>query len=248
MPRLQCRRRQDARAHSRTRPPLLLLSKSRWRHSRARPAHYGREAAGCRRVSSFRMRGRGSQLPPAPRRQRRSLNLLKRTSDLIGSGSKPTKDFDKGKFADSLKYSGEVKELTEPVAQRHRIGTKRGKLYLPICPPDVEPVCWAEFHEGKLRLPDEWLSAKAAPGKVVQFPKRALSSFGSFFIARLDRVTIHSVQCLRRLHISILAVRYEYMKCIYIGFAVLLALTLFLLITGIISDIQINGWHGLQLQ
>jgi DNA primase len=76
------------------------------------------------------------------------------------SATKPSaKGFDKAKFADSLTYDGEVDDLTEAVAQRHRIGTKRGKLYIPICPPDIEPVCWAEFHEGKLRLPDSWLPA-----------------------------------------------------------------------------------------
>ena len=69
------------------------------------------------------------------------------------------KGFDKEKFAESLSYDGEVADLSETVAQRHRIGTKRGKLYLPICPPDVEPVCWAELHDGKLRLPDSWLPA-----------------------------------------------------------------------------------------
>lgn len=67
------------------------------------------------------------------------------------------KGFDKTKFADSLDYDGEVEKLGKENAELYRIGTKRGKLYLPICPPDVEPVCWAELHEGKLRLPDEWL-------------------------------------------------------------------------------------------
>lgn len=70
---------------------------------------------------------------------------------------KEPKGFDKEKFADSLAYDGEVEDLSETVATRHRIGTKRNKLYIPICPPDVEPVCWAELHDGKLRLPNSWL-------------------------------------------------------------------------------------------
>jgi hypothetical protein len=74
--------------------------------------------------------------------------------------SKAAVPFDRVKFAASLAYDERVKALglSEENAERHRIGSKRDKLFVPICPPDAEPVCWAEIDkDGNIRLPDAWL-------------------------------------------------------------------------------------------
>lgn len=69
-----------------------------------------------------------------------------------------SKGFDPNQFAAKFSYDGEVADLSSEVAKAHRIGVHRGKLYIPVCPPDVKPVCFAELHNGQLRLPDKWLS------------------------------------------------------------------------------------------
>jgi len=79
--------------------------------------------------------------------------------------------FDPAKFAQSLGYDERVKAtgISEENAAKHRIGSKRDKLFVPICPPDVEPVAYAEIdREGNIRLPDEWFGSKVVP-----FKKRA---------------------------------------------------------------------------
>jgi len=85
--------------------------------------------------------------------------------------AKPTQTFDRDKFAQSLGYDERVKAtgISEENAAKHRIGSKRDKLFVPICPPDVDPVAWAEIdRDGNIRLPDEWFG-----NKVVPFKKRA---------------------------------------------------------------------------
>lgn len=84
---------------------------------------------------------------------------------------KPLAPFDAEKFGKTLAYDDQVQELgiSEENAALYRIGTKRGKLYIPICPPDVVPVCWAELQDGKIKLPDKWLPA----ANVVRFKKPA---------------------------------------------------------------------------
>lgn len=81
------------------------------------------------------------------------------------------KGFDADKFGAELSYTEEVASLglSQAAAELYRIGTKRGKLYIPVCPPGVTPAGYAEFKEGKLRVPDKWL----APSNVVTFPKTA---------------------------------------------------------------------------
>jgi hypothetical protein len=78
--------------------------------------------------------------------------------------------FDPEKFGKSLGYDDQVRALgiSEENAALYRIGAKREKLFIPICPPDVIPACWAEFHDGKLRLPDKWL-----PDNVVRLKRPA---------------------------------------------------------------------------
>jgi hypothetical protein len=68
------------------------------------------------------------------------------------------KGFDADKFAEKLTYDGEVKDLSPTKAKLWRIGMQRGKLYLPICPPDVKPTVFAQIDEqGNVKLPDDWL-------------------------------------------------------------------------------------------
>lgn len=73
--------------------------------------------------------------------------------------TKPQRGFDPGAFAEKLEYGEEVAalEITQPHAKLYRVGLHRGKVYVPICPPDVQPACWAEFSNGKLRVPSKWL-------------------------------------------------------------------------------------------
>lgn len=83
---------------------------------------------------------------------------------------KTSASFDREKFGKSLSYDDQVKALgiSEENAALYRIGSKRGKLFLPICPPDSEPACWAEVHDDKVRLPDNWL-----PSNVVRLKRPA---------------------------------------------------------------------------
>jgi hypothetical protein len=78
--------------------------------------------------------------------------------------------FDAQTFGEKLEYTNEVAELelSEDMAKLHRIGVHRGKLYVPICPPDVTPLAYAEYKDGKLRVPTKWLDK----GNVVRL-KRA---------------------------------------------------------------------------
>lgn len=78
--------------------------------------------------------------------------------------------FDPEKFGKSLGYDDQVKALgiSEDNAARYRIGSKRGKLFIPICPPDVQPACWAELDGDRLRLPDKWL-----PSNVIRLKRPA---------------------------------------------------------------------------
>jgi len=73
--------------------------------------------------------------------------------------------FNPDEFAAKLAYGEEVQEigLSEEAAAQYRVGVRRGKLYLPICPPGVTPAGFAEYHDGKLRLPDKWLSSNVVP-------------------------------------------------------------------------------------
>jgi rRNA maturation protein Nop10 len=77
--------------------------------------------------------------------------------------------FDPEKFAAKHQYDGEIEGLSAEIAKQHRIGFQRGKLFIPICPPDVTPVAYAQVEGGKVRLRDEWLK----PSNVVKLPRRA---------------------------------------------------------------------------
>lgn len=79
-------------------------------------------------------------------------------------GSQPA-PFNSNDFADKLAYDDSVAAigLSEQAAAQYRVGVRRGKLYLPICPPGATPAGFAEYHEGKLRLPDKWLNSNVVP-------------------------------------------------------------------------------------
>ncbi|WP_316164996.1 MULTISPECIES: hypothetical protein [unclassified Bradyrhizobium] len=103
-------------------------------------------------------------------KDRAKATLLQEQEGRKQPAPKTSAGFDPEKFGKSLAYDDQVKDLgiSEENATKLRIGSKRGKLFIPICPPDVEPVCWAEFDDGKLRLPDAWLA-----GNVVRFRRPA---------------------------------------------------------------------------
>lgn len=101
-------------------------------------------------------------LSPAPLARESYSSPIPPAKDNSAQRDTPAKrePFDPASFADKLAYDDQVAALglSEPVAREHRIGTRRGKLYIPLCPPDVTPVGYVEVHEGKLKLPDKWLS------------------------------------------------------------------------------------------
>lgn len=80
--------------------------------------------------------------------------------------------FDPNAFAAKLTYGPEVKALglSEETAKLYRIGMHRGRLYIPLCPSDVDPPAYVQQDEqGALKLPDKWLT----PRNVVQFKRGA---------------------------------------------------------------------------